>query len=158
MTYPMAAPFLRGLWRTRRIASVIAVAWALTGCVDLPSMVFTPPPIEMTSPIRSEVEAASTAKVSYPRWSDVPLTAPTDIRPTTAWTRNIYDTLRLRRQQQALAALYPQILFDAPGFAYAGKAFATPPGTPGQVSAQPAASDDYAKAQRALATPPSSTH
>ncbi len=128
-----------------------ALGLCLGGCVDLPSMVFKPPPVDLTSPIAKDIEAASLAKGAYPRFANVPATAPPDIRPGSAWSNNIYDTLNLRRQQQALAALYPQTLFDTEGFAQSNRAKVVAPPAPGGA----AQTDDYAKAQRERATPPS---
>ncbi len=113
--------------RAWRLAPAVALMCALGGCVDLPKLVFSPPPIDLTSPIAKDVLAASDAKRPYPKFTEVPPTAPTDIRPVSAWSRNIYDTLQLRRQQQALEALNPQTLFDTQAWADAQKAYATPP-------------------------------
>ena len=138
--------------RAVRLAPAFAVAGLLGGCVHAPNMVFSPPPIDLTSPIAKDVLAASAAKGAYPRFSDVPPGAPTDIRPVSAWSRNIYDTLQLRRQQAALEALYPQTLHDTESWAEAQKAYATLPPPPA-LSAAP--TEDYAKAQRERAKPPS---
>jgi hypothetical protein len=138
----------------RRLAPAIAAVCGLSACVAAPTFAFGPPPIDPTSPIAKDIQAASAANLPYPRFADVPPGPPTDIRPATAWTRNIYDTLRLRREQAALAALYPQTLFNADAFANAAKAQAVPP-TPEQTAAQSARTEDYAKALRQRATPPS---
>ena len=145
------AKVLQSQARTLRFAPALALACALGGCVDLPKLAFSPPPVDLTSPIAKDVLAASDAKVAYPKFADVPPTAPTDIRPVSAWSRNIYDTLQLRRQQQALEALYPQTLFDTETWADAQKAYATAPPPP-QAAAQ---TEDYAKEQRERAKPPS---
>lgn len=129
----------------------LAIACALGGCVDLPSAVFKPPLVDLTSPIAKDVEAASLAKGAYPKFVNVPATAPPDVRPGSAWSNNTYDTLNLRRQQQALAALYPQTLFNTEGFAQGNRAKAVAPAAPGANSQ----TEDYAKTQRQRATPPS---
>lgn len=152
---PMAntkkAKVFQAVARTGRFTPALVLACALGGCVDLPKLVFSPPPIDLTSPIAKDVLAASNAKRPYPKFTEVPPTTPTDIRPVSAWSRNIYDTLLLRRQQEALEALYPQTLFDTQAWADAQKAYAAPPPPPDQ-SAQ---TEDYAKAQRERAKPPS---
>jgi hypothetical protein len=144
------ATVFRAAGRLGRLAPAAALACALAGCVDLPGMVFTPPPVELTSPIAKEVQAASAANRPYPKFADVPPIAPPDIRPASAWSRNIYDTLQLRRQQQALAAIYPQTLFGTEDFAQTNQAKATPPAAPSASQ-----TDDYAKTQRERAKPPS---
>jgi hypothetical protein len=151
MPYPMATAFLRDFWRMRRLAPALVAACGLSACISAPKLAFAPPPIDPTSPIAKDIQAASDADLPYPRWADVPPGPPTDIRPATAWTRNIYDTLRLRREQEALAVLYPQTLFNADAFANTAKAQAVPP-TPEQSAAQ---SEAKAKALRERATPPS---
>lgn len=134
-----------------RLAPALGLACALAGCVDLPAKVFTPPPVDLTSPIAKDVQAASAANRPYPKFADVPPIPPPDIRPASAWSVNIYDTLELRREQQALAMLYPQTLFNTEGFAQTNKARAVAPPAPGTSQ-----SEDYAKAQRERAKPPSS--
>jgi hypothetical protein len=134
-----------------RVAFAVAIACALSGCVDLPSYVFKPPPVALTSPIAQDIQAASAAKGAYPKFSETPPSPPPDIRPGSAWSNNIYDTLQLRREQEALAALYPQTLFDTEGFAEANRAKAVAPPPPA-VAIQ---TEAYAKAQRERATPPS---
>lgn len=133
-----------------RFAPVAAAACLLSACVDLPSLVFSPPPVDLTSPIAKDVDAASKANKPYPRFADVPPGAPTDIRPPSAWSRNIYDTLRLRREQEVLESLYPQTLSGTEAWADMEKARAVPPPPPGGSQ-----TEDYAKTQRDRAKPPS---
>jgi hypothetical protein len=133
-----------------RLAPAAAATCLLGACVDLPKLAFSPPPIDLTSPIAKDVDAASKADKPYPKFADVPPGAPTDIRPASAWSRNIYDTLRLRREQQALEALYPQTLSGSEAWADAQKARAVPPPPPGGSQ-----TEDYAKTQRDRAKPPS---
>ncbi|HUO21447.1 MAG TPA: hypothetical protein VMU59_02925 [Caulobacteraceae bacterium] len=125
---------------------------SLGGCVDPTRLVFQPPPVALTSPLAKDIAAASAATGAYPKFVDVPATPPADIRPGSAWSNNTYDTLNLRRQQRALAALYPQTLFDTEGFAKANREKAVPPPAPPAPAAQ---GEDYAKAQRNRAIPPS---
>jgi len=143
---------LQAVGRTMRFAPALFLACALGGCVDVPKLAFSPPPIDLTSPIAKDVLAADDAKGAYPKFADVPATAPTDIRPVSAWSRNIYDTLQLRREQQALETLNPQTLGDTQAWADAQKAYASPPPPPPRSAVQ---AEDYAKAQRERAKPPS---
>ena len=128
-----------------------ALASGLGGCVDLPGVVFKPPPVELTSPIRADIAAADASKDPYPRFKDVPPTAPPDIRPASTWSQNTYDVLALRRSQGALLQMYPQTLTDTEGFAATNRAKAVAPPAPTNATH----TDDYAKTQRARATPPS---
>ena len=80
---------------------------------------------------------------------------PQDVRPVTAWTRNIYNTLRERRQSQALEVVYPQSLYGAQAFAEEQRLKAAPPITPAQAAAQTDATAKFAKAQRDRAKAPS---
>jgi hypothetical protein len=140
----------RAAARAGRIAPAAALACSLGACVDVPSYVFAPPRIDPASPIIKDMQAASDAKRPYPKFADIPPGPPTDIRPVSAWSRNIYDTLQLRRQQQALEALYPQTLSGTEAWADAQKARATAPPPPASN-----ATEDYAKAQRDRAKLPS---
>jgi hypothetical protein len=147
------AKVFRAAGRKARFAPAAGLACAvvlLGGCVDLPSYVFKPPPVDLTSPIAKDVQAASAANRPYPRFRDVPAVPPPDVRPASAWSQNTYDTLLLRRQQQALLALYPQTLFDTEAFAAANRAKAVAPPAPAA-----SGTEDYAKTQRDRATPPS---
>ncbi len=133
-----------------RIASVAALTCALGACVHAPNFALTPPPIDLTSPIAKDVQAASDADRPYPKFADIPSGPPTDIRPASAWSRNIYDTLRQRREQQVLEALYPQTPSDTEAWADAEKARTVAPPAP-----DASGTEDYAKAQRDRAKPPS---
>ncbi|HVY35005.1 MAG TPA: hypothetical protein VG960_11365 [Caulobacteraceae bacterium] len=133
-----------------RLGPVAASLCLLGACANAPNMVLSPPPIDLTSPIAKDVAEASAADRPYPKFSDAPAGPPTDIRPASAWARSIYDTLRLRREQQAMEALYPQILTDTQAWADAQKARAAAPPPPPAVG-----TEDYAKAQRDRAKQPS---
>ena len=133
-----------------RIVSVAALACALGACVHASNFALTPPPVDVTSPIAKDVQAASAADRPYPIFADVPAGPPTDIRPASAWSRNIYDTLRDRRAQQALETLYPQTPSDTVAWADEQKARAVAPPAP-----DAAGTEDYAKVQRDRAKPPS---
>ena len=119
--------------------------------MDLPSLVFKPPPVELTSPIKKDIEAADADKSAYPKFKYVPPSPPPDIRPASAWSQNTYDTLALRRSQEALLQLYPQTLYHTEAFAAENRAKAVAPPAPNGA----AHTEDYAKTQRDRATPPS---
>jgi hypothetical protein len=108
----------------------------------------------VTSPIAEELRQTNPAGAPYPSFRQVP-DLPQDLRPTRAWTRNIYDTLRLRRQNRALEVLYPQTLSDPQGFIDDNKKKALAPVTPAQAAAQSDQTNAFAKDQRDRAKAPS---
>jgi hypothetical protein len=140
------------LARARSLTGLAAVL-ALGGCANLPSGPFAQPPADVTSPIAAELRAANPAGAPYPSFLQVP-EAPQDVRPTTAWTRNIYNTLRLRRQMRAVAVMYPQSLYGAEAFAKEARSKAAPPVTPAEAAAQTAKTQRDAKALRDQAKAP----
>src|SRR5438445_12975524 len=120
-----------------RTASAIGLAAArVGGCVNLPGNVFTPPPPDVTSPLAADIRKLNLRDAAYPGWLQVP-GQPTDVRPGSAWTRNIYNTLRLRRQMQAVAVLNPQSLYGAEAFAKDSRDRAAAPLTPAEAAALP---------------------
>lgn len=128
-------------------------ATGLSGCVRFPNA-FPEPSLAVTSPLSAELKAQDLKHAGFPAFFNIP-DRPTDIRPASAWTRNVYNTLRLRRQNAALEALYPQTLYGAQAFAQENRARAAAPTTPAEVAAQAAQTAAFAKEGRARATPPS---
>jgi hypothetical protein len=158
MAYPTAATFLRTIRCLRPLALALAAGCATSACAGVSKLDFgSRATVDPSSPLAAEVQAASRAKEAYPRFADVP-PAPTDVRPASAWSRNIYDTLQLRRQQSALAALYPQTLFGTDAWAKATRAEAVAPPTPREAAAVEAPTEAYAKSLRERATPPPPAH
>jgi hypothetical protein len=158
----MADAFVRSLLRTwSRPAPLAALAGAvaltglgLGGCAHLPSYPFYQPPVDVTSPIAEDIRKASPDTEAYPSFLSVP-PLPQDVRPVSAWTRNVYNTLRERRQSQAMTVLYPQSLYGAEAFAKEQRLKAAPPMTPAQAAAQSDATAKFAKDQRDRAKAPS---
>jgi hypothetical protein len=158
----MADAFVRSLLRTwSRPAPLAALAGAvaltglgLGGCAHLPSYPFYQPPVDVTSPIAEDIRKASPDTEAYPSFLSVP-PLPQDVRPVSAWTRNVYNTLRERRQSQAMTVLYPQSLYGAEAFAQEQRLKAAPPMTPAQAAAQSDATAKFAKDQRDRAKAPS---
>jgi len=123
--------------------------------VNLPSGgPFAEPPVDVTSPLAADIGKSNPATAPYPTFLSVPQ-RPQDIRPVTAWTRNIYNTLRLRRQMQAMEVLYPQELYGAEAFAKQAREQAATPILPSEAAAQTDKSNQFAKAQRDRAKAPS---
>lgn len=137
-------------------AAAVAAA-GLAGCADLPSRPFTPPPPSLTSPLAADIQAYNARKTAYPGWISMP-SQPVDVRPASAWTRNIYNVLRERRQMQALQVLYPQSLYGAEAFAKEQRSRAAAPLTPEQATAQRDQTAAFARQTRERAKPPSGAH
>jgi hypothetical protein len=98
---PAPARHLQIGYRTALIGAAAALTCA---CASLPvDSPLQPPPVA-DSPVRRQVLAASNAEGRYPKLTQIPR-APLDVRPTRAWSRSIYDVLRLRRQLLIEAAV-----------------------------------------------------
>lgn len=132
---------------------VITAAAGVAACAGPAS--FSPPPMAEGSPVAAQVAAISGKDGPYPRFVDIPKT-PKDVRPTTAWSRTIYDTLRLRRMMLVEAAMAGPAPEDTAQFAQSVRDKAAEPGKP---SAEAAASlnhqGDFVTGARQRATPPS---
>jgi hypothetical protein len=158
----MADAFVRSLLRTwsrpaplAALAGVVALGGlGLGGCVHVPSYPFYQPPVDVTSPIAEDIRKASPATEAYPSFVSVP-SLPQDVRPASAWTRNVYNTLRERRESQAMAVLYPQSLYGAQAFAEEQRLKAAPPISPAEAAALSAKTAKFAKDQRDRAKAPS---
>jgi hypothetical protein len=134
---------------------MIVAALSLGACANLPTPnVFPPPTVAVTSPLAADIAKANPKDAPYPSFLQVP-SQPDDIRPTTAWTRNIYNTLRLRRQMRAIAVVYPQSLYGAEAFAKESKTEAVAPLSPAQAAAMTDKTNKDAKALRDRAKAPS---
>ena len=140
--------------RPAGLAVVLTAAALLSGCVSLPGNIFTPPPPDVASPLAEDIRKLDVQDAAYPSWLQVP-SQPTDVRPGSAWTRNIYNTLRLRREIQAIVVVYPQSLYGAQAFAQESRAYVVPPVPPAQAAAQADQTAAFAKTGRARAKPPS---
>jgi len=136
------------------LAVVLAAAAPLGGCVNPAGAIFTPPPPDVASPLAEDIRKLNVQDAAYPSWLQVP-SQPTDLRPGSAWTRNIYNTLRLRREMQAIVVLYPQSLYGAQAFAKDQRAYVVPPVPPAQAAAQADQTAAFAKSGRERAKPPS---
>ncbi len=152
---------LRPAYRLNGLARplIVAIAAATTcACADLPKIdALGPPPVDQTSPVVKEVEAASRLNAAYPRFSDIP-DVPRDIRPVRAWSRSIYDTLRLRRLLIIEASVAGPAPSDTDAFAQGLRDATTSPGAPPAQTAAQAGQQTGAFVQgaRERAKPPSS--
>ena len=148
---------MTAILRTLVIAGACAAA---TGCADLPktSNLATPPTIDPNSPIAKEVASAAASKDPYPEFWRIP-GAPRDIRPTRAWSRSIYDALRLRRQMIVEASMFPPAPTDTAEFAASQRRSNVAPGSASAAAAANLGGSTAAFVEqgRERATPPSST-
>ena len=148
---------LNGLTRPLLVGIAAATTCA---CASVPDLnVLAPPPIDQTSPVAMEVQAASNKDGPFPRLSDIP-EVPKDIRPVRAWTRSIYDTLRLRRLLIIEASVAGPAPTDTEAFAKGLRDQTTAPTSPSSI--QSAEMDKkqqtgaFVQGARERAKPPSS--
>ena len=135
-------------------AGAIVCAWlGLSGC-SLTRTAFGPLQYDKSSAAAGAIASTSVKAVPYPSFLNVP-SQPTDVRPVTAWNRNIFDTLSARRQMEAFVVAYPQSLYGAEAYAQDGQALAAPPLTEAQAKALSDRSLAFARESKARATPPS---
>jgi hypothetical protein len=152
------APPIRSL-RTSAVlaAGAMALAGVTLGGCSVARTALGPLQYDKSSPAAPAIASTSVAGQPSPSFLDVP-SQPTDVRPISAWNRNIFDTLAARRQLEAFQVAYPQTLYGAEAFAQEARAEATPPPPPpGPDSAKAPAVPPAppAKAPEARATPPS---
>jgi hypothetical protein len=110
--------------------------------------------VDVTSPLAADMSRINPPDAPYPSFLQVP-SQPRDIRPATAWTRNIYNTLRLRRLLRAQAVLNPQSLYGAEAFAKTARQDAATPVTEAEAAAQADKSNKFARDLRDRAKAPS---
>ena len=137
-----------------RAAAVVALAAISLGACSAARAAFGPLQYDKNSPAAGAIASTDVSKQPYPTFAQVP-SQPDDVRPTTAWSRNIFDTLAARRQMEALQVVQPQTLYGAEAFAQQSRALAAPPLTSEQAKAQSDQSAAFAKEGRARAKPPS---
>jgi hypothetical protein len=138
---------------TRAAAAIALAAIGLCAC-SVARTAFGPLQYDKNSAAAGAIASTSVADQPYPKLGQVP-NQPDDVRPITAWNRNIFDTLTARRQVEALQVVQPQTLYGAQAFAQQAQADVAPALTPEQAKAQGDKSAAFAKEGRARATPPS---
>lgn len=140
-----------------RALLISAACAAAAACAALPETSNLAPPatIDRNSPIAREVASAAASKDPYPTFSRIPA-PPTDIRPTRAWSRSIYDSLRLRRQLIVETSLFPPAPTDTAAFA-ARQRSATGASAPGETATGGGSASTFVEQGRERATPPSPT-
>ncbi|MGZ3278762.1 MAG: hypothetical protein ACXWKT_11360 [Caulobacteraceae bacterium] len=137
-----------------RAAAAVALAAISLGACGVTRTAFGPLQYDKTSPAAGAIASTDVSNQPYPTFAQVP-SQPDDVRPTSAWNRNIFDTLAARRQMEALQVVQPQTLYGAEAFAQQARAEAAPPLTAAQSKAESDQSAAIAKEGRARAKPPS---
>jgi hypothetical protein len=135
-------------------AGTIALAAVNLGACGVARTAFGPLQYDKASPAAGAIATTDVSGQAYPSFLQVP-SQPDDVRPISAWNRNIFDTLAARRQMEAFQVTFPQTLYGAEAFAQESRALAAPPLTPEEVQAQADKSQAFVAAGRARAKPPS---
>jgi hypothetical protein len=134
-------------------AAAIALAGlSLCGCTAARAA-FGPLQYDKNSAVAGTIATTDVSKQAYPGFLQVP-PQPDDVRPISAWNRNIFDLLATRRQIEAFQVVQPQTFYGAEAFAQQARAEATPPKPIDDKSASDKAAA-LAKEARERATPPS---
>jgi hypothetical protein len=152
--FPMARPEpMRRPTRPPAFGAAAAIALVAVGlgACSVARTAFGPLQYDKTSPAAPAIASTDVSGQPYPTFAQVP-SQPDDVRPTSAWNRNIFDVLAARRQMEAYQVVQPQTLYGAEAFAQQGRAEAAPPPAPEPAPADQAAA---AKEARERATPPS---
>src|ERR1700755_389661 len=96
-------------------AAAIACAVAgLCGC-SVARTAFGPLQYDKSSPAAGAIATTDVSKHGDPSILRVP-PQPDDVRPISAWNRNIFDLLAARRQMDAFQIAFPQTFYGAEAF------------------------------------------
>lgn len=136
-------------------AAIACAALGLEAC-SVARTAFGPLQYDKASPAAGAIASTSVKQLPYPSFLDVP-SQPDDVRPISAWNRNIFDTLAARRVNEAYQVANPQSLYGAEAFAQEGQAQVVPPITADQAQALTDQSTAFAKEGQARAKRPSPT-
>lgn len=124
------APLIRSFRPTALLAvGAIALAGLGLGACSVLQTAVGPLKYDQSSPAAGAIATTSVKGQPYPSFLDVP-SQPSDVRPISAWNRNIFDTLAARRQVDAYQVAFPQTLYGAEAFAQQSRIEATPPPSP----------------------------
>ena len=155
---------LPALGAAAAIALAVGIGAAGLGGCSVTRAAFGPLQYDKSSPAAPAIASTDVSKQAYPSMLQVP-PQPDDVRPISAWNRNIFDMLAARRQMDAFEVAFPQTFYGAEAFAQQAKIDVTPPSSPDDAKAQdPKAQDPKvlgdkaaaaAKQARERATPPS---
>jgi hypothetical protein len=135
-------------------AAAIALASVGLCACSVTREAFGPLQYDKSSPAAGAIATTDVSKQAYPSFLQVP-SQPDDVRPISAWNRNIFDMLAARRQTEAFQVVYPQTFYGAEAFAQQARAEATPPATPDPSKAIGDKTQAFVTEGRERATPPS---
>jgi hypothetical protein len=135
----------------------MALAAVGLGACSVTRTAFGPLQYDTTSPAAPAIASTDVSKQPFPSLLQVP-SQPDDVRPISAWNRNIFDTLAARRQMEAFQLVYPQTFYGGEAFAQQARIDAKPPVPPEDAQTQADKAAAIAKDSRARATPPSPAH
>lgn len=140
-------------------AAALALAGLGCGCASMPKLhgYAEEAPVDITSPVASDVKAAMKHPGPYPKFADIPR-LPHDVRPARAWNRAVQATEADKAELDRAAAEIASRPVDTEAFAQAARsAVAIPPAEvpSAQISAETAA---FAKALRERVKPPPKAH
>jgi hypothetical protein len=137
------------------IGLAAASGFGLSACADLGRATgVTPEPIDASSPVATQVSAATRTHYPRPSFRDVP-PKPTDVRRPAGFRAAVAENDTAGAQLESWIAANPpeQPLDPAATEAYAAQERAKiPPGE--RIPQAPVGSEEYAARLRALATPP----
>lgn len=136
------------------IALVVSLGAAGLGGCSIARTAFGPLQYDKTSPAAAAIASTDVSQQPYPTFALVP-SQPDDVRPISAWNRNIFDMMAARRQMDAFEVVNPQTFYGAEAFAQQARAEAAPPPAPAGAQAPADSSAAPAKDAKARATPPS---
>jgi hypothetical protein len=128
-------------------------AAGLCGC-SATRAAFGPLQYDKDSPAASAIASTNVSAQAYPSLLQVP-PQPDDVRPISAWNRNIFDMLAARRRMDAFQVAFPQTLYGAEAFAQQAKIDAAPPALSEDAKTEGDKAAANAKQARERATPPS---
>jgi hypothetical protein len=140
--------------RLPALGAAAAIVSVGLGACSVTQTAFGPLQYDKSSPAAPAIASTDVSKQPYPSLLQVPA-QPDDVRPTTAWNRNIFDMLASRRQMEAVPQVYPQTFYGAEAFAQQARIDATPPVAPEDAKAEGDKAAAFVKEGRARATPPS---
>ena len=149
--------FKLGGLRTGLAAALAVAGLSVAGCADLARVTsLSKEPLDVTSPVATQVKTASDAHYKTPRFRDVPPAAAP--APAPAVVRNGVTAVTQQRAQldtwvDGHPPLTPVGGQDPDTFAANGRA-TIPAGQIGAPPPDPAGTEEYAARLRALATPP----
>jgi len=143
-------------WREKgRLLLCVAAGSMLCACMSLPDVVepYAGAPVDPNSPAAAQVQAAAAAATEYPTFAAIPQ-VPVDLRSNDAWRLLLRGTEHDRETLLAETAPSTFSLNDTAAFAQQTRALIDYDPADVPTAADAAATEAWARAMRARATPP----